>query len=117
LSELLGRPFAGDRIVFVEKAGTPTLAARASPPSAALILVGPAGGWEPRETERLDGAGFDAAGLGPPILRPQTAAPAAGGAAPRPTRASAFMAYRLAASSPEYRKSGSGWRMQATYPT
>jgi 16S rRNA (uracil1498-N3)-methyltransferase len=71
--ELLERPFEGRRIVFVETAGAPPLAGP-EPPAAALLLVGPAGGWEPHETERLRRAGFEAAGLGPRILRSETAA-------------------------------------------
>jgi len=73
-SELLDRPFEGERIVFVETPGAPALAPRPAPPAAALLLVGPAGGWEPRETERLRQAGFVMAGLGPRILRAETAA-------------------------------------------
>jgi len=71
--ELLDRPFEGRRVVFVETPGAPPLAA-ADPPAAALLLVGPAGGWESRETERLHRAGYEAAGLGPRILRSETAA-------------------------------------------
>jgi 16S rRNA (uracil1498-N3)-methyltransferase len=40
-------------------------------------LIGPAGGWEPSEVPRLLGAGFTPAGLGPRILRAETAALAA----------------------------------------
>jgi 16S rRNA (uracil1498-N3)-methyltransferase len=75
-AELLDRPFQGQRVVFVETPGAPPLAAL-PPPAAALLLVGPAGGWEPRETERLRQAGFEPAGLGPRILRSETAALAA----------------------------------------
>ena len=39
-----------------------------------MALVGPAGGWEPAETARIVAAGFEAAGLGPRILRAETAA-------------------------------------------
>lgn len=74
--ELLDRPFDGRRVVFVETPGAPPLAP-SEPPAAALLLIGPAGGWEPRETERLRQAGFDTAGLGPRILRSETAALAA----------------------------------------
>jgi 16S rRNA (uracil1498-N3)-methyltransferase len=76
-AELLDRPFEGARIVFVETQGVPTLVPGSAPPPAALLLVGPAGGWEPRETERLRQAGFAVAGLGPRILRSETAALAA----------------------------------------
>ena len=77
LAELLEQPFAGTRVVFVETPGAPALAALPQPPTAALLLVGPAGGWEPRETDRLRHAGFEPAGLGPRILRSETAALAA----------------------------------------
>ena len=76
-AELLGRPFDGQRVVFVETPGAPPLAPLPRPPAAALLLIGPAGGWEPRETERLSQAGFAPAGLGPRILRSETAALAA----------------------------------------
>ena len=76
-AELLGRPFDGQRVVFVEIPGAPPLAPLPRPPAAALLLIGPAGGWEPRETERLTGAGFAPASLGPRILRSETAALAA----------------------------------------
>src|SRR6185503_21344624 len=56
-ADLLSRPFDGRRVVFVETPGAPPLASLADPPAAALLLVGPAGGWEPRETERLEHAG------------------------------------------------------------
>ena len=76
-AELLDRPFDGQRVVFVETAGVAPLASLPRAPAAALLLVGPAGGWEPRETEHLTQAGFTAAGLGPRILRSETAALAA----------------------------------------
>jgi 16S rRNA (uracil1498-N3)-methyltransferase len=40
-------------------------------------LIGPAGGWEPGEVDRLLATGFTPAGLGPRILRAETAALAA----------------------------------------
>jgi len=76
-AELLGRPFDGQRVVFVEIPGAPPLAPLPRPPAAALLLIGPAGGWEPPETERLTRAGFAPASLGPRILRSETAALAA----------------------------------------
>ena len=42
-----------------------------------LLLIGPAGGFEPAEAEALAAAGFMAASLGPRILRSETAAVAA----------------------------------------
>ena len=76
-TELLGRRFDGPRVVFVETPGAPPLASLPQPPPAALLVVGPAGGWESSETERLRQAGFATAGLGPRILRSETAAIAA----------------------------------------
>jgi 16S rRNA (uracil1498-N3)-methyltransferase len=42
-----------------------------------MLLVGPAGGWEPAEAEQIRAAGFEAVALGPRILRAETAAVAA----------------------------------------
>jgi len=77
LAALLEEPFEGRRILFLETPGQPPLAAGASRPVSAMALVGPAGGWEPTEATRIQGAGFQAAGLGPRILRAETAAIAA----------------------------------------
>ena len=76
LDALLRRPWDGSRIVLVEDgSGAP-------PPDwpeaeSVLCLVGPAGGWEPSEVDRLTAAGFTHARLGPRILRAETAAIAA----------------------------------------
>jgi len=78
LAELLARPFAGRRLVLLETPGWPPLSTR--PPAAGsglLVLVGPAGGWEDPEVERLLAAGFEPVSLGPRILRSETAALAA----------------------------------------
>ena len=77
LDALLGVPFEGRRMLFLEIPGQPPLRAGGSRPSSALALVGPAGGWEPAEAARIQAAGFDPAGLGPRILRAETAAIAA----------------------------------------
>jgi 16S rRNA (uracil1498-N3)-methyltransferase len=74
LAELLAVPFEGRRLFFLETPGQPPIRAGGPPPSAAVALVGPAGGWEPGETARILAAGFEAAGLGPRILRAETAA-------------------------------------------
>jgi 16S rRNA (uracil1498-N3)-methyltransferase len=47
------------------------------PASPLLLLVGPAGGFEPAEVTALRAAGFASASLGPRILRAETAAVAA----------------------------------------
>jgi 16S rRNA (uracil1498-N3)-methyltransferase len=44
-----------------------------SPPSAIWLAVGPESGFSPDEIERFRGAGWRAAGLGPRILRTETA--------------------------------------------
>jgi 16S rRNA (uracil1498-N3)-methyltransferase len=75
LDGLLARPFEGARAVLLETTGHPLLAALPVDPAAALLLlVGPAGGFEPAEADRLRGAGFHAASLGPRVLRAETAA-------------------------------------------
>jgi len=76
LDGLLARPFEGARLALIEDgAGAPP---REWPRAASILcLIGPAGGWEPTEVERLTRAGFTAARLGPRILRAETAAVAA----------------------------------------
>jgi 16S rRNA (uracil1498-N3)-methyltransferase len=78
LDGLLGRPFDGTRAVLLETASHPALASLpVAPASALLLLVGPAGGFEPSEAERLRAEGFVPASLGPRVLRAETAAVAA----------------------------------------
>ena len=78
LDGLIARPFDGRRAVLLETAGHPGLASLpVDSSSPLLVLVGPAGGFEPAEAERLRDAGFLAASLGPRILRAETAAVAA----------------------------------------
>jgi len=48
--------------------------AKAGEPESALLLVGPAGGFEKEEIESLKNGGFKTAGLGSLILRTETAA-------------------------------------------
>jgi len=74
---LLAEPFEGERLVFLETPAQRRLAAIPKPSRAVLVLVGPAGGWEPGEVGRLEAAGFHAVGLGPRVLRSETAAVAA----------------------------------------
>jgi 16S rRNA (uracil1498-N3)-methyltransferase len=77
LAELLKESFAGRKILLWEVPGQRPL--RDLPPvaSSVLLLVGPAGGWEPSEVDQVRAAGFEAAALGPRILRAETAAIAA----------------------------------------
>jgi 16S rRNA (uracil1498-N3)-methyltransferase len=78
LEGLLARPFDGARIVLLETSGHPPLGSAAVDPSAPLLLlVGPAGGFEPAEAHTLRASGFAPASLGPRILRAETAALAA----------------------------------------
>ena len=77
LPAFLAAPPAGARVVLLERdEGQPALA-EIPRPDALTILVGPAGGWEPREIDDLARAGFAAVRLGPRILRAETAAIAA----------------------------------------
>jgi 16S rRNA (uracil1498-N3)-methyltransferase len=79
LAEFLASPFDGSRFLLLEKEGVAPLA-RAPEPAAGtgvLLLLGPAGGWEDSELERAAEAGFLPVGLGPRILRAETAAIAA----------------------------------------
>ena len=76
LSTLLAEPFDGLKIFFLERSGPAPLSTLPRP-SRVLMLVGPAGGWEEAEVAQATSAGFVAAGLGPRILRAETAALAA----------------------------------------
>lgn len=79
LDELLRRPFEGTRLLFCERPGQTALA---SLPRATrvLALVGPEGGWEDAELQAARDAGFVCVGLGPRVLRAETAAIAAAAA-------------------------------------
>jgi 16S rRNA (uracil1498-N3)-methyltransferase len=78
LDGLLERPFDGGRVALLETTGHAALASLAvDPGSPLLLLVGPAGGFEPVEVRTLRAAGFSPASLGPRILRAETAAVAA----------------------------------------
>lgn len=76
LDNLLATPFDGRKVLLLETPGQPPLSAL-SHASSALLLVGPAGGWEQAETRRLGLGGFEAVSLGPRVLRAETAAIAA----------------------------------------
>jgi 16S rRNA (uracil1498-N3)-methyltransferase len=78
LAALVERPWDGTRAALLETAGHPPLPSL--PIDSALpllVLVGPAGGFEPSEASALRAAGFLPASLGPRILRAETAAVAA----------------------------------------
>jgi len=78
LEGLVQRAFDGTRAVLLETPGHPALASLSvDPTSPLLLLVGPAGGFEPAEATALRAADFAAASLGPRILRAETAAVAA----------------------------------------
>jgi 16S rRNA (uracil1498-N3)-methyltransferase len=78
LHEMVSRPFGGTRVVLLETPGHAPLASLEIEASRELLLlVGPAGGFEPSEADTLREAGFTPASLGPRILRAETAAVAA----------------------------------------
>ena len=76
LQHLLERPFEGTKAFLLETGTRPPLAALERP-DALLLLVGPAGSFDPAEVPRLLDAGFAPVSLGPRILRSETAAIAA----------------------------------------
>lgn len=76
LDGLLREAFEGRKLLFLETPGEPPLAGE-DRPSAALALIGPAGGWEEAEVSGLRDAGYQPVSLGPRILRAETAAVAA----------------------------------------
>jgi 16S rRNA (uracil1498-N3)-methyltransferase len=78
LQGLIERPFDGRRVVLLETPGHPALPTLAADRVASLLLlIGPAGGFEPAEADALRSAGFVPASLGPRVLRAETAAVAA----------------------------------------
>ena len=78
LRQLVLEPFDGPRVLLREASGQPSLRSLfAEAPRDLLLLVGPAGGFESAEVDELLAAGFEAAALGPRILRSETAAVAA----------------------------------------
>lgn len=78
LDALLARPLDGARVALLETPGhTPLASLALDASSALLLLIGPAGGFEPAETGALRAAAFLSASLGPRILRAETAAVAA----------------------------------------
>ena len=74
LAEVLKTSFAGERLLFSPGHGGTLPEGR---PRAVLLLIGPAGGFEPGELDEAQQAGFRPIGLGPRVLRAETAAIAA----------------------------------------
>jgi 16S rRNA (uracil1498-N3)-methyltransferase len=65
------------RLLFFEDAGTSALAAVSGPPrapAAAAVVIGPEGGFSREEVATATAAGFLILGIGPRILRTETAA-------------------------------------------
>lgn len=82
LAEFLARPRGeGERRLLPTTTGTPepllAVLARGSVPATVILLVGPEGGFTPAEEAAAAAAGFEPCGLGPHILRVETAAVAA----------------------------------------
>jgi 16S rRNA (uracil1498-N3)-methyltransferase len=72
----LGTPREGLRLTLDPSAST-TLRDLERPTGGITLLVGPEGGFGPREREDADAAGYRGARMGPRILRTETAALAA----------------------------------------
>jgi len=84
LKDLLREPPAGAKLFLSEHGGRPLREIvagcgpdRRDPPSSAVLLIGPKGGWTVGEEKDIRGAGFEAVTLGRRILRAETAALAA----------------------------------------
>lgn len=75
----LAAPAAGGPRILLSPRATESLAgwARANPPQAATLLVGPEGGFTPEEEEAAIAAGALALSMGPRVLRTETAGLAA----------------------------------------
>jgi 16S rRNA (uracil1498-N3)-methyltransferase len=74
LGEVAARaPQEAGKLVFWEQGGAP-LPADASGPAEAWAVTGPEGGLDAAEVAELRGLGYTAVGLGPAILRAETAA-------------------------------------------
>jgi len=84
LRDWLAAPGEGRRIFLSERGGTPLrdilcdpAEGAGHPPAAAVVAIGPTGGWTDGEERDLRAAGFRAASLGRRILKSETAALAA----------------------------------------
>jgi 16S rRNA (uracil1498-N3)-methyltransferase len=77
LAGLLREPPPGRRLFLSERGGRPlrdVVAEAGGPPRAAVLLVGPTGGWSEAEEREAREAGFEAVSLGSRILKSGTAA-------------------------------------------
>ncbi len=71
----LGEPAPGEvRLVLAERRPEEPFPAPAAAPRRAILAVGPEGGWTPEELREFRRAGFAPLGLGPRVLRTETAA-------------------------------------------
>jgi len=78
LDEVLRRaPGDAARVAFAPEGGAPLSEACGADALSAWVLVGPEGGLSPGELERAQALGWAAVGLGPGVLRVETAAPVA----------------------------------------
>jgi 16S rRNA (uracil1498-N3)-methyltransferase len=78
LKQFLGaRPPAADVDLVLRPGAMPPLASIAPPQTKLCLLVGPEGGFSDGEYADAEAAGFGAVGLGPRVLRTETAALAA----------------------------------------
>jgi len=77
LNAWFGNRDAGKMEVVLQAAATASLVSLSAPTTGLCLLVGPEGGFSEREYEDAEMAGFQAASLGPRILRTETAALAA----------------------------------------
>ncbi|HEY0189924.1 MAG TPA: RsmE family RNA methyltransferase [Kofleriaceae bacterium] len=74
-AEALAAAAAGDglRLVLDPASETPLAAALGASPTELTLITGPEGGFSPGEREQLAAAGFVGIGLGPRVLRAETA--------------------------------------------
>lgn len=76
LDAFLGERFDALRVLFCERPEQPSLATLPRAPRV-VALIGPEGGWDDGEIDAARAAGFAPVGLGPRVLRAETAAVAA----------------------------------------
>lgn len=77
LAQALAQTAAGRRWMLDENPDTPRRPELLEPAAASILLVGPEGGWTDAERELAREHGFVPVGLGPLVLRAETAAIAA----------------------------------------